>query len=147
MGKKKNRLLGWREWLGLPELGIERIKAKVDTGARTSVLHAFDIKPEIEGDVQMVAFGVQPLQRDDETVVRCRARLIEYRDVTSSNGQTERRPVVQTTMTLGPHTLPLELTLTERHGMRFRMLLGRRALRRRFLIDASRSYLMSSRDL
>ena len=147
MGKKKDRLLGWREWLGLPELGIERIKAKVDTGARTSALHAFDIDIETIDNVAFAHFSVHPRQRNETEVVRCRAKLIEHRDITNSGGSTETRPVILTTMALGPNVLPIELTLTPRHDMRFRMLLGRHAIRRRFLVDAGRSYLMSRRNL
>lgn len=147
MGKNKDRLIGWREWLALPELGIERIKAKIDTGARTSALHAFDIQTESSDGVEYATFTVHPDQDDTSHQVRCRARVIDRREVRNSGGQVEERLVIQTSMTLGTNDVPIELTLTPRHEMRFRMLLGRHAVRRRFVIDPGRSYLMSRRQL
>ncbi len=145
MGKTKDRLIGWREWLALPELGIERIKAKIDTGARTSALHAFDIRTEARGGREFAMFSVHPDQDNDSQVVRCEAPVIDRRAVKNSGGQIEERPVIQTSLRIGEHDIPIELTLTPRHQMRFRMLLGRHAVRRRFLIDPGRSYLMSRR--
>ncbi|MEM6639333.1 MAG: RimK/LysX family protein [Pseudomonadota bacterium] len=147
MGKQTQRMIGWREWLALPDLGIERIKAKIDTGARTSSLHAFDIDTETVDGVDYATFSVEPEQGENSSVIRCCAPIVDQRAVTNSGGQASDRLVIQTTMALGPKTIPIELTLASRHDMRFRMLLGRHAIRRRFLVDPGRSYLMSRRDL
>ncbi len=137
--------IGWREWLALSELGIGRIKAKIDTGARSSSLHAFDIHVTGEGKHPWVHFKVHPIQRDSVTIVQCKVRLHEYRHVRSSSGHSELRPIIRTPMLLGDETWPIELTLTSRDEMGFRMLLGREAIRGRFVVDPNRSYLF--RDL
>ena len=135
-------VIGWREWLRLPELGIERIKAKIDTGARTSSLHAFDLEPfEIDGQ-PWVRFLVHPIQRDAETTVEVTAPLVDERMVKPSTGKASLRPVIRTPLVLGRRRWPIEITLVNRDVMGFRMLLGRRALRRRVLIDPSRSFLV-----
>jgi hypothetical protein len=137
-------LIGWREHLVLPELGIDRIKAKIDTGARSSALHAFDIEPFEQDGHAMVHFKVHPLQRNQKTTVTAIARLLEKRQIRSSIGHAQVRPVIQTLVQLGAQQWPIELTLTNRDAMGFRMLLGRQAVRQRFWIDAGRSYLQSS---
>jgi hypothetical protein len=134
---KVKPVIGWREWVGLPDLGVDWVKAKVDTGARSSSLHAWDI--EVHGDV--VRFSVHPMQDDDELVVQAEAELIEHRDVRSSNGDVEERPVIRTIAVLRGEGIPIELTLSRRDEMGFRMLLGRSAVRRRFLVDPGRSFL------
>ena len=138
-------IIGWREWVGLPELGIKQIKAKVDTGARTSALHAFEIKPFSEGGVEHVEFHLHPMQRDLETIQVCRAPVIDQRTVTDSGGHKEDRWVIATSVTIGPHTLPIEMTLTSRDEMLFRMLLGRTAIKNIALVNPARSYLVGKR--
>jgi hypothetical protein len=130
--------VGWREWVGLPDLGIQWVKAKVDTGARSSSLHAWDLDVDEAGGE--VRFAVHPLQHDDQLTVPVRAPLVAMREVRSSNGDVERRPTIATVARIGEHAVPIELTLTNRDEMGFRMLLGRTALRRRFVVDPGRSF-------
>lgn len=137
--------LGWREWVGLPELRVPRIKAKVDTGARTSSLHAFNLRPFSQDGDQRIEFSLHPGQRDLETIVVCRASVVDKRIVTDSGGHKEERWVISTLLSIGPHTWPIEITLAARDDMRFRMLLGRNALKRRALVDSSRSYLVGKK--
>jgi hypothetical protein len=132
-------LIGWREWVGLPELGVAWVKAKVDTGARSSSLHAWDLR--VDEEVSVVRFAVHPFQHDDSFTVPVTASLVAVRDVRSSNGDVERRPVIATRAVIGGVIAPIELTLTNRDEMGFRMLLGREALRRRFFVEPGRSFL------
>ncbi|MEQ9641543.1 MAG: ATP-dependent zinc protease [Alphaproteobacteria bacterium] len=134
-------VVGWREWIALPTLDIGRIKAKIDTGARTSSLHAFDISEFTKRGVPHVAFVVHTQQRRRTPAVECQAPVHDQRLVTSSTGHRQRRYVIKVEIAAGGLTWPIELTLADRDAMGFRMLLGRQALRRRFLIDPSRSYL------
>jgi hypothetical protein len=138
-------MIGWREWVALPQLGITDIKAKIDTGARTSALHAWDIEHFERGGVRMVRFKVHPIQRDTERTVLTEAALIEHRHVRSSSGDASHRPVIMTQIQLMGRLFEIELTLTNRDTMGFRMLLGRQALRERFTVDPGRSYLAGKR--
>lgn len=134
--------IGWREWLGLPELGVAAIKAKVDTGARSSALHAFDIELFERDGERWVRFSIHPVQRDRHAVVAAEAPLVGERLVRPSTGKAQRRPVIRTAVTLGERSWPIEITLVRRDLMGFRMLLGREAIRRRFVVDAGRSFLI-----
>lgn len=137
----KATAMGWREWIEFPELGIKRVKAKVDTGARSSSLHAEHIELfQIRGQMG-VRFIVLPLQRSRLEAVSCEALLHDERYIKSSNGSRELRPVIRTPVCWGGETWDVDLTLTSRDLMGFRMLLGREAIRRRHLVDPSRSYL------
>lgn len=136
-------LIGWREWVGLPELGITKIKAKIDTGARTSALHAFALKPFFEDNKHKIRFDIHPLQHDNQNVITCVAEVVDKRFVTDSGGHQEERFVIRTPITIAGQTWPIEITLTERENMLFRMLLGRSALRKRFIINPARSFVTS----
>ncbi|NEQ44450.1 MAG: ATP-dependent zinc protease [Leptolyngbya sp. SIOISBB] len=135
--------IGWREWATLPQLGINRIKAKVDTGARTSALHAFDLEYFEDLAGLMVSFKAHPLQRDTSLKIEAIAPVLEKRQIRNSGGQTQERPVIVTPISFGQQAWEIELTLTNRDVMGFRLLLGREAVRQRFLVDPGGSYLMS----
>ena len=134
-------VVGWREWVGLPDLGVEHLKAKVDTGARTSALHAFNLKTFTRDGLEWVRFVVHPLQGKMKPSIQAEAPVAELRRVKSSNGKSELRPVILTTVELQDKRWRIELTLTRRDEMSFRMLLGREALRRHCLVNPGKSYL------
>ena len=139
----RQTVLGWREWVCLPELGITQVKAKVDTGARSSSLHAFDIHPEeIDGQL-WVNFSVHPHQHDNDETVCCRAKVKDYRQVTDSGGHRSMRYVIETALQLGDEHIVAEVTLADRSDMLFRMLIGRTAMSGRYVVDPSRSYCVS----
>jgi hypothetical protein len=140
-------ILGWREWVGLPDLGIEAIKAKVDTGAKTSALHAHYITPYEEKGELRVKFGLHPNQKDALTSIDCIARVKDRRPVTDSGGHTEKRFVIETSLRINNLLFPIEMTLTDRENMRFRMLLGRNAIKGLFLVDSQKSFLLGGSRL
>jgi hypothetical protein len=137
----KKKIIGWREWVYLPDLDVGRVKAKIDTGARTSALHAFRITPFTKDGALYVRFAVHPIQRSAKPEIICVALVIDRRAVTDSGGRSEQRYVIRTSLKLGTSRWPIELTLTNRDQMGFRMLIGRQALRRRYLVDTGRSFL------
>ncbi len=138
-------VIGWREWVRLPRLSRLPIKAKIDSGARTSSIHSFGTRRFSDAGTPMVEFIVHPLQgRDTPEIVRA-LPIVDERLVRSSNGEQEMRIVVETQARLGDIRWPIELTLADRDVMGFRLLLGREAIRRRFLIDPGRSYRLSRR--
>ena len=138
--KAEKKIVGWREWISIPGLHVSRIKAKLDTGARTSSLHAFDLETlEIKGK-QWVKFKVHPYQRNDKIIRRCLAPIFDYRWVKSSSGHREKRFVILTELHIFDDHWPIELTLTNRDEMGFRMLLGRTAMHKHLIVDSSRSY-------
>ncbi len=133
-------LVGWREWVSLPELGVPWIKAKLDTGARTSAIHAFDAEEFTQDDDLWVRYTVQPWQGSLEDPLKVESRVIDRREVRSSSGHSEERLVVPMQITLAQQTITVEMTLSRRDEMGFRLLLGREALRQGFAVDPARSY-------
>lgn len=134
-------LLGWREWVSLPGLGLPLIKAKVDTGARTSTLHAFYVDPFRRHGVELVRFGIHPLRGRTDVVIHGETAVIDRRQVADSGGHREQRYVILTVLRLGGREWPIEVTLTNRETMLFRMLLGRTAIAGQALVDPERSFL------
>jgi hypothetical protein len=133
--------VGWQEWVRMPEIGATWIKAKIDSGACTSALHAFDIEVfEREGNAY-VRFKVHPKQHNLEKMIEAEAKLVDQRHVRSSGGRRSFRPVIQTVLEIRDQKLPIELTLVSRKKMKYRMLIGREALRDRFVIDPGRTFL------
>lgn len=134
-------IIGWREWVQLPQLGIAKVKAKIDTGARSSSLHAYDLKYEERDGKQWVRFKVHTRQRSTSEKVEAESQVLEFRKVRSSNGQVTKRPVILTKVEILGQLFEIELTLANRDSMGFRMLLGREAIRGRILVDSGASYL------
>jgi len=139
--KQEKQIIGWREWVGLPALGIDAVNCKIDTGATTSALHAYYVDAFESDGKQMIRFGLHPNQDDSESAVECVTELFDVRTVSDSGGHREERYVIQTPIRIGEETFPAEITLTNRDTMAFRMLLGRRAMKERFIVDPSVSYL------
>lgn len=142
MSKHSAKLLtiGWREFVSLPDLGVSSIKVKVDTGARSSSLHAFEMETFVRHGADYVRFKIHPLQRSSARVVETEVRVFDFRSVKSSSGKSSVRPVIVTNVCLLGQTWPIELTLANRDEMGFRMLLGREAIRGRMLVDSGNSY-------
>lgn len=138
-------LVGWREWVHLPDLHIEKIKAKIDTGAKTSCLHAFQIDPYTEQGIEKVHFLIHPIQKRDDIIDECHAVVLDKRMVSDSGGHKELRYVIQTRLSLGRLDFDIEMTLTNRDSMMFRMLLGRTAMENRIIVDPARSYLLGKK--
>lgn len=138
--KRESKIIGWREWVALPLLGIPAIKGKIDTGAKTSSLHAYAISLETVGAETYINFKVHPIQDDESIEISCRALLIDRRIVTDSGGHREERYVIKTSLSMGGIRKKIELTLTNRETMKYRMLIGRSALKE-FYVDPSQSFL------
>ena len=132
--------IGWREWVGLPDFGIRRTKVKVDTGAKSSAIHAYNVRVFARGGAEIVSFDLHPRQNNDRVVVTAEAEVLEFRKIRNSGGGVTTRPVIVTHAVLFGRRFPIELTLANRDEMGFRMLLGREALRGRFLVDADDSF-------
>jgi hypothetical protein len=145
--RRQRALVGWREWVVLPDLSPVPVKAKVDTGALTSALHAEDLRHERTPEgIEVVRFVLLPHQTGEEDAIEVTAPLVDVREVRSSSGEAEERPTVRTRLQLGDVDVAFDVTLTTRDRMGFRMLLGRRALRRRFLVDPGASFLFGDLD-
>ncbi len=140
-------ILGSEEWCSFPEIGIRAIKARVDSGAKTSALHAVNIAPFIKDDMNWVKFDINPIQNNQKTVIHCQAILIDKRIVKSSSGFREQRYVIQTNIKIGDDLWPIEMTLTNRDSMGFRMLLGREAMSGRILVDPEQKYLLGQTSI
>jgi hypothetical protein len=141
--KKPKLIAGWREWGQLPDLGVEKIKLKLDTGAKTSALHAFELSTFTHMGEEWLRFDVHPLQDNDLITHTCVSPIVDYRWITSSSGHSQKRFIIQTTLTLGEFSSLIELSLANRDEMGFRMLVGRNALKSRILVDPSHSFLLS----
>lgn len=139
--------IGWREWVGLPDLGVPAVKAKIDTGARTSAVHAFGIQAFQSDGVDWVRFQIHPRQRSRQPTVTCEAPVHDYRSIRSSNGQRQERYVIETHLELGGSAWVIELSLANRDELGFRMLIGRQGLRRKVRIDPARSYVTGKRKI
>ncbi|KOO07710.1 ATP-dependent zinc protease family protein [Vibrio hepatarius] len=139
---KEKLIVGWRETLSLPGLGIDKINAKIDTGARTSCLHAFKVESFKKDEALWVRFWIHPIQRNSDVEVVCEAKVIDERIVRDSGGHEESRYVIESEVSIGGQTWPIEITLTNRENMAFRMLLGRTAMHDRIIVDPVESFLV-----
>ncbi len=137
-------LVGWREWVSLPELNISAIKAKVDTGARTSCLHTFGIEEYEKDGEKWVKFMIHPIQDDNITKEECHAKVKDMRTVRDSGGHETLRYVIETQLIIGNLSYLIEMTLTARDSMIFRMLLGRTAMEGRLLVDSEASFIVEA---
>lgn len=140
-------IISWREWVSFPDLGVEAIKVKVDTGARTSSIHAFRIKEFTQDGELYVKFLLHPLQKKKRPELVCTARVADKRVITSSNGERQRRIIIVTTLNMAGDRWPIEISLAARDQMSFRALLGREAIRGRFLVNPAGSYKLENLDM
>ncbi|MEM9478196.1 MAG: RimK/LysX family protein [Verrucomicrobiota bacterium] len=132
--------IGWREWIALPDLGVEHLKVKIDTGARSSALHVENLQVETRDGIEWATFSVRPARADEDSPIPCEAEIIEYRTVTDSGGHKQQRPFIKTLARLGDVEWEILVSLTTRENMLFPMLLGRTAMAGVFQIDPSLSY-------
>lgn len=140
MKRNSRRTAGWREWVGLQALGVNRIKAKLDTGARTSALHAFNVESFSRDGERWVRFFIHPMQKDDSVEFACEEKVADIRVVTNPGGRREKRFIIRTDLSVGGEIWPIDLSLTDRDEMGFRMLIGRTAMSGKLLVDPDRSY-------
>ena len=145
MEKKRKRAAGWREWVSLPSIGVGSIKAKLDTGARTSALHAFNIETYWSDGELWARFFVHPYQKNDAREIACDARIEDIRIVSNPGGRRQRRLVIRTDVRLGDETWPIDLSLTDRDEMGFRLLIGRTAMHGNLIVDPDHSYMLGKR--
>lgn len=138
--KNNRKTIGWREWVAMPDLGVGEIKAKVDTGADNSSLHAFNIERFESDGIQMVRYEIHPHQRKRKPTIECVSEVIKERKVKNPGGRSELRPVIRTRIIVAGIELSALINLTTRDEMTFRMLLGRRTVRQKFVIDPGHSY-------
>ena len=139
--KKTKKIIGWKEWFSLDCIALPAIKGKIDTGAKTSALHAFNIETFYIEDVEYVRFDIHPLQKNKNLVRTCMARVIDRRMVSDSGGKKEKRYVIKSVLRIGEVKIIIELTLANRDTMTFRMLLGRDAVKQaKMLVDASKAF-------
>lgn len=134
--------IGWKECVALPDYDIDKIHCKIDTGAKTSSLHAYFVEPIKKEGQQFVRFGLHPIQNSTNTEVICVSPCVDKRKVTDSGGHTEDRYVIETTVRMAEREWNVEFTLTDRETMQFRMLLGRKALVNNYVVDCSKSYVL-----
>ena len=139
--KKTKKIIGWKEWFSLDCIALPAIKGKIDTGAKTSALHAFNIETFYIEDVEYVRFDIHPLQKNKRLVRSCISRVIDRRMVSDSSGKKEKRIVIKSDLKIGDKKIRVELTLTNRDNMSFRMLLGREAIMQaKMIVDISKSF-------
>lgn len=139
---KTKKTIGWKEWFGLDCLSLPAIKGKIDTGAKTSSLHAFNIENFYIEDVEYVKFDIHPLQKNKKLVRTCVSRVIDQRMVSDSGGKKEKRFVIKSDLKIGEKKFRIEITLANRDTMAFRMLLGREAIKQaKMMVDPSKSFL------
>jgi ribosomal protein S6--L-glutamate ligase len=139
--KKTKKIIGWKEWFNLDCIALPAIKGKIDTGAKTSALHAFNIETFYIEDVEYVRFDIHPLQKNKRLVRSCISRVIDRRMVSDSSGKKEKRIVIKSDLKIGDSKIRIELTLTNRDNMSFRMLLGREAIKQaKMIVDISKSF-------
>ena len=144
---KDKTVVGWREWFALPELGLPAIRAKIDTGAKTSSLHAFNIKIIKKGEERFAQFDIHPMPKHKNITATCRAPLVDRRFVTDSGGHREKRYVIKTPILVNDKLYNIEITLADRETMVFRMLLGRQAMHIAGIVVApGKSHLLGKYD-